>query len=31
MARKELAGAMKTSYVILSYRETVINPLLGYG
>jgi hypothetical protein len=27
MARKELGGAKKTSCVILSYSETVINPL----
>jgi hypothetical protein len=29
MARKKLRGANKTSYVILSDSETVINPLLG--
>jgi hypothetical protein len=30
MARKELGGAKKTSYVILSGSESVINPLPGY-
>jgi hypothetical protein len=30
MARKELDCAKKTSGVILSYLETVINPLPGY-
>jgi hypothetical protein len=30
MARKELGGAKKTSCVISSASETVINPLPGY-
>jgi hypothetical protein len=30
MARKELVSAEKTSYMILSESETVINPLPGY-
>jgi hypothetical protein len=30
MARKKLGGEKKTSYVILSDSETVINPLPGY-
>jgi hypothetical protein len=30
MARKELGGAKKTLYVILSYSETALNPLSGY-
>jgi hypothetical protein len=29
-ARNELGGAKKISHVILSYSETVINPLPGY-
>jgi hypothetical protein len=30
MARKELDGAKKTSYVSWSYSEIVIDPLPGY-
>jgi hypothetical protein len=30
MARKELDGEKKTSRVIRSFNETVINPLPGY-
>jgi hypothetical protein len=30
MARKESDGVKKTSCVVWSYSETVINPLLGY-
>jgi hypothetical protein len=30
MPRKELGGAKKTSCAILSYSESVINPLPGY-
>jgi hypothetical protein len=30
MAKKELGGANKTSGVISSYSETVLNPLPGY-
>jgi hypothetical protein len=31
MARKESGCEKKTSYVISSYNETVINPLPGHG
>jgi hypothetical protein len=31
MARKKLRGEKKTSYVILSKSETVINPLLVHN
>jgi hypothetical protein len=30
MARKKLGCEKKTSYVILSYSESIINPLSGY-
>jgi hypothetical protein len=30
MAKRKLGGAKKTSYMIWSYSETVINPLLEY-
>jgi hypothetical protein len=30
MARNEVGGEKKTSYMILNYSETVIDPLPGY-
>jgi hypothetical protein len=31
MVREELGGSKNTSYVILSYSETAINPLPVFG